>query len=522
MSAVNHMVRLPRRAARSLPVLFAAHAVLAAAAPAAAQQPPAPPATRAAPTVEPSPGKDLLAAALAPTPGGLTADEVAKAAARTRQSVRVKQAELRAAAARVDQALVGYFPRVTVTATYTRLSPVDNALPGALVGAQNPSTSASPFLTTGPCPGGGGTCVLDSGGQPLVAQPLAFPSLVNSYSVVGSLSVPISDYLLRITQAHAGARHAHRSKKLEVEAEILQVSADARVAFFNWVRAKGQVAVAQKAVEAARQHVGDAKKTFEVGLLSRADVLRLEAQLAAAEQVEAEAEALEAVAAEQLRIVIGAPPTKPLAIGSDVMNDTAQPSRESLATLQDTAFARRLEIKALDEAWASSKEQESLARAGAFPRLDGFANVTVANPNQRIFPSQDQWDATWDLGLRLTWTVNDTFTGLAATAEARARTASVAEQRALVRDALRLEVTNAFTEGRKAGASTEAADRGLKAAEESLRVRRELFRNGKATSVDLIDAETEVTRARLRRLDAHVGLLVARARLDHAVGRDIR
>ena len=35
------------------------------------------------------------------------------------------------------------------------------------------------------------------------------------------------------------------------------------------------------------------------------------------------------------------------------------------------------------------------------------------------------------------------------------------------------------------------------------------------------DAETEVTKGRLRRLDAHVGLMVAKTRLDHATGRDV-
>ena len=80
---------------------------------------------------------------------------------------------------------------------------------------------------------------------------------------------------------------------------------------------------------------------------------------------------------------------------------------------------------------------------------------------------------------------------------------------------------NAST-SQKAAASIEAAERGLASAEEALRVRRELFRNGKATSVDLVDAETAVTRARLQRIDAHVGLLVAQTRLDHATGRDVR
>jgi hypothetical protein len=43
------------------------------------------------------------------------------------------------------------------------------------------------------------------------------------------------------------------------------------------------------------------------------------------------------------------------------------------------------------------------------------------------------------------------------------------------------------------------------------------FQNGKATNVELLDAETDLTRTRLERLDARV----ARARLDFAIGSPV-
>jgi hypothetical protein len=38
----------------------------------------------------------------------------------------------------------------------------------------------------------------------------------------------------------------------------------------------------------------------------------------------------------------------------------------------------------------------------------------------------------------------------------------------------------------------------------------------------VVDAEGEVTRARLQQLNARVGALVAKTRLDHVVGRDVK
>ena len=202
------------------------------------------------------------------------------------------------------------------------------------------------------------------------------------------------------------------------------------------------------------------------------------------------------------------------------MNAPATPPAESLQVLQEQALSHRLEIRALDEAVISLRKAKSVTDAGYAPRIDAFADATYANPNQRIFPAVQAWNGTWDAGIRLSWTLNDTFTTIGASAEMKARVASLVEQRAALVDGLRIEVASAYADAVKAPTAIEAADRGMVSAEESLRVRRELFRNGRATSSELVDAEAELTQARLRRLDAHVGVLVARARLDHATGRD--
>jgi outer membrane protein TolC len=452
----------------------------------AAAQPPS--AGAAGVVAVPAAAPDPIAIALAPKAGGLTPEEVAKVVSRNKHSVRAKQEDLKAAAARVDQALVAFFPRVSVSAAYTRLSPL-----------------TLPKITFGPVS---------------IDAATVFPILVDNGIVQGSLSIPVSDYVFRLAQGYSAASHNEKSARLSAEAEALQAGADAKIAYFNWVRAKGAIVVSQEAIDQAKAHLDDAKKAFSVGLASKADVLRIDAQVAAAQQALAESVAFASIAEEQLRILLGLPPDKKLEIGSDLMNEAATAPSETLAALQEQALARRLEIRALDETIYSLKEVEAVTRAGYLPRLDAFADVTYANPNQRLFPPTQVWKGSWDLGVRLSWTLNDTFTTIGAAAEAKARTASLMEQKGSLYDGLRVEVASAYADAVKAPPTIEAADRGMVAAEESLRVRRELFRNGKATSTELIDAEGEMTRARLRKLEAHIGLLVARARLDHATGRD--
>jgi len=81
---------------------------------------------------------------------------------------------------------------------------------------------------------------------------------------------------------------------------------------------------------------------------------------------------------------------------------------------------------------------------------------------------------------------------------------------------------SAFQERAEARVAEQTTARGLAAAEESYRTRRLLFQNGRATTVELLDAETELTRARLEAIGARIDGRVAEVRLAYAVGRSDR
>jgi outer membrane protein TolC len=84
-----------------------------------------------------------------PVPSGLTADGLAAKSEGKSHLVRQRLAEIDVARARLDQTTAQFLPKLSVRASYTRLSPVSADLGGALVGAQN----AGP-LQTGACAGG--------------------------------------------------------------------------------------------------------------------------------------------------------------------------------------------------------------------------------------------------------------------------------------------------------------------------------------------------------------------------------
>jgi outer membrane protein TolC len=332
--------------------------------------------------------------------------------------------------------------------------------------------------------------------------------------------VPISDYVLRLSSAASGASANRRSSELQVKAERLKIRADAQALFYEWVRALGRVAVAEKSLERTRARLRDAGPQFELGTITRADLMRLEALAASTEQVVVEAHAYRDLTARQIGILMGDKQPITYLVGEDLAN-SPQALRGDLDGLTSEALRARLELKSLSEAQRSAHLAASAMRIGSLPRIDAFGDVTYANPNQRYFPPQDQWHTTWSVGVAATWTVGNAFLNSASASELEATARSLEAQRAALADAIRQEVASQYLAREQANGALISARHGLAAAEEAYRVATDLYRVGKATTTELIDSETDLLSARLNEVNARLQIRIAEVRLVHAVGRDI-
>jgi len=327
--------------------------------------------------------------------------------------------------------------------------------------------------------------------------------------------------VFRLGQQHGAAVQNEAAAKLTAEAARRKARADARVLYYEWARAKLSRVVADAAVAQSTGHLEDVRKAFEAGTSSRADVLRVEAQLAAAEQIAVRARTLTVALERRLRTIMHASGAPAYAIGEPVDADfvASGPSRD-FERLAAEAEGARPEVRALDAGLASLGEQASATRGAAFPVLAVVGEVTDANPNLRYMPPPDRFQTTWSVTAQLAWAPNDAFAASAATRAVTARREALGAQRVSLVDGLRSEVASALQATEEAASAQKNAARGVQAAEESYRVRRALFQNGRATSVELTDAETELTRARLDLVAARIASRVADVQLRHATGND--
>ena len=435
---------------------------------------------------------------------GLTAAETARRTVARSPTLEAKKRAIEATNAGVTQAKAGYWPRLNVSASYTRLSDIE-----------------APTLG-----GGGGRLVVTPAANgtvnptPTIAADASFPVVLDNYVFAAKLSVPISDYFLRTGNSVGAANRSHEASKFEEMATRSDLERNARVAYYQWVRAQANELIAEQTLEQAKGHYADTKNSFEAGLVSKADVLRLETEVKGAELFRERARHGVELGAIGLGVLMGDPPGTKYEVGEDVF--APAPALEKLPTpaaAYAEAVAHRHELKALERAEAALREQAKVVRAANYPRLDAVANAMYANPNPRYFPQREEFHGTWDAGIALSYTPTDIPGAQSQTSVIEARALEVAAQRRAFYEALRLDVNQVLrlaVEARfEIGVSRDAAA----SAEESYRVRRELYRAGRATTVEVTDAETSLARARSALVDAHIAGRIALVELDHTLGR---
>jgi outer membrane protein len=209
-------------------------------------------------------------------------------------------------------------------------------------------------------------------------------------------------------------------------------------------------------------------------------------------------------------------------IGEDVRQSAPSIGGGQLDDFFAEAQRSRPELRAFDAEYGAQERATAAERAGYVPRLELFGNATYANPNSRVFPQQEEFRGSWEAGVRATFLISDIPSTGARVRGSEAATRAIAAERASLSDQIRLQVMSAWNDRAEARVAEKTTVRRLTASEESYRTRRLLFQNGRATTVELLDAEIELTRARLEAVNARIDARVSEVRLAYAIGRPDR
>ena len=428
-------------------------------------------------------------------PDGLHASEVVSAVLSTSFELRARASEVEAARAEVDRALLLFVPRVGVSASYTRLSPIDAPVLGVL---------AAPATQT---PG------LIAPGTPLVGVALSFPVILDQTAFRAQLAVPVTDYFLRVLPARDASEHGVLAAQAMVQVSESRLRLEAETLYWGWVRAELGIDVAERAEAQARAHVEDAQRLLSAGLVTRSDVARAEALRAQMEElVMTTGHARDAVR-DRLRTIMHVE-ALPASIGESLASSEVHGVDLEAAVAR--ALEARSEMTALREQLAALGAQRTLADAALYPRVDVVGEALLANPNARYVPQTERFDFTWAVGAQASWQLTEMLNVAPQQASLDARVASLEAQRETAREGIRAEVVDAHRALRDAASMITSREAQLASAQETLALAENVYREGRVTNLVVIDAQTLVARTSLDLLNARIDAHIAEARLARA------
>jgi outer membrane protein TolC len=296
--------------------------------------------------------------------------------------------------------------------------------------------------------------------------------------------------------------------------DLEQARADLRLettrAFWALVTATESVRVVSESVKRVQSQLADVRARFDAGFLPPNDVLTVEANVSRQQTLLIDAENQRDAARAELARLMGVP------VDADFDPDaTLDPPSSQTATATPLVRADRLALALRADAAAARIDA---AKAESKPVINLAGGFDVARPNPRIFPRQDVWEDSWDLGVNLTWTIWNGGRTAAGVAEASHERDAVRERLAELDSQIALEIRQRRLDAESARAQVATADAGLRSAAEARRVVAERFAAGVATTTDLLDAQVHQLEAELDRTRALASVKLADARLARALG----
>ena len=316
----------------------------------------------------------------------------------------------------------------------------------------------------------------------------------------------------RIANAVAASELAHEAAGSERDASRQRVAHRVIEAYTAAVLAERELGVTRQSLETAVAHVELVADLRRGGLVVESDVLQAEVRESEVRELVIRAESGVEVARAALNLALGRDLATPFALPDDLdppAREAAPDPRELIARALD----RRPDLAAARTLTGAAERRVDLERAGRRPVV-GLEGSWEANAEDFFGADGDNWALT--VGLTV-----DLFDGHRRRSRVRradAERREAEERSALLAEAIGLEVRRAVSEIRAAAERREQAGRGVALAERSLEIVADRYKEGLTVLTELLDAETALTRARLRRLAADRDVLLARATLDLATG----
>ncbi len=447
----------------------------------------------------------------------LTLPQAVQIALERSRQVRTAEFQLREADERVSEAWGSVYPRVELSANYTRnLKPAVNFLPAQIF---NPDAPPDQLIQ------------VQFGAD-------------NTWSSSVNLTQTLFDPAVFIGVGAAGRFRGLQSEV--VRGQKQQIVTQVRTAYYNVMLAQEQHRLTENSVRRVRESLADTKAMNRAGIAADYDVLRLEVQLANLEPNLRRAENAIADARRQLTVALdmelsaaeslivagslaemdmvsfeyNSPENQELLRFAGVDFSQPEPPVETLIRMAADA---RSDLRQLELTASLRKTELRLEQVEYLPKISLFGSYGVnaqENGSPDFFGENEMQRATSSqVGLTVSLPLFTGFKRDARIDQKRAVLRAAETQMDLASDQAETQIRALAEQAEESRLRAEAQARAVHQANRGYEIASAQYREGISDQLELTDAEVALRESEFNYAQALYDFLVARARLDEAVGR---
>ncbi|MCB9249909.1 MAG: TolC family protein [Ignavibacteriales bacterium] len=411
-----------------------------------------------------------------------TLDESIKLGIENSKVLKISNAKLAIASAKVTEIKSQRFPKLSFNAAYMRLSDVP------------PFEISTSFFPT-----------------PIRIQ----EAVLNTYNFKLSLQQPIFTGF-KLSALNSAADYNLESTELDYSKDINEEAFKIISAFWNIYKAENANKIIDENLKSLESHINDAKSFLENDLITRNDLLKIEVQYSTVQLKKVEVENALEIAKALFNKTLGNGISDEVKIETEEL--TLNIHKGNFNDLLIEAKSNRLELESVSKRILAGKEQLSASKSGWYPSIFLISDFYYSRPNQRIFPQKDQFDDTWDVGVSLSWDIWNWGYNSSQSQQAQSNLVQLETSAQQLEEAIEVEVYNTFLNLETAKKKVELSKQTLEQAEENYRITNDKFLVQLVSTTDLLDAETSVYNSKTELLNALVDYELSRKRLEKAIG----
>lgn len=337
----------------------------------------------------------------------------------------------------------------------------------------------------------------------------------DSRGITASLSQPI--FIGALLPGYGLAQKNLDLAKADHQKTILDTSFNVTQAYFGVLKADKMAKLAEESKQMAQSHVNQVQTMLNAGVVTRADLLRSEVQLANAEVGLTRARAGLEIAKDAFNNALGNNLEQEVNLVEEGLTGTVA-SLLPYQNLLATALDNRPDWKQYLLSRGMSEDNLKIAQADYLPSV-----MLTASKGNLIteFPSYKSDVSSWNVTGAASWTL---FDGLGRENRIREAAANLDAQKATeeqVKNGIALEVRDAYLNLKSALETIGSAKKAVDSAQEGYKLSNLRYDSGVGTNLEILDAQVALTQAKTNYLQALFDVEIAKAKINKVVGKEV-